>query len=238
MNAAFEHVGGVAVTQDVRADFLVFFAEAAFGGGHFDGGPDARFGHVMTAVVEGLAKADAGAFPTPSGSGEEPGGITMGLPEGAEAGEEFRGDGDFAGFATFAMTDAQDETLAVDVFRFDLEGFTHAKAALIEEGEVGAVASIAKGAQKKGNFFPGQNVGKHFFPFDFDLWPDLPTSVEVISVEGAQGADGLVDGAAFQLPVVLKMDEKVEDLGTFQGGEFSFGEVTSELVDPPEIGFD
>ena len=50
LGPAFEHVGGVAVTEGVGGDLVVFFAEAAFGGGEVDGGPDAGSGHVVGAA--------------------------------------------------------------------------------------------------------------------------------------------------------------------------------------------
>ena len=46
-------------------------------------------------------------------------GVAVGLPEDAQTGEEGLADGDFAGLAAFAVTDADDEALAVDVFWFE-----------------------------------------------------------------------------------------------------------------------
>lgn len=59
LGATFEHVGGVGVPEGVSGYFLVLLAEAAFGGGDFDDAPDAGLGHVMAAVVKGLAEGDA-----------------------------------------------------------------------------------------------------------------------------------------------------------------------------------
>jgi len=123
LGAALQHVGGVGMTQGVGADLMMLFTEAGFGGGDFDGGPDAGFGHVMLAVVHGLAQGDAGGFPAAPDAGEEPIFIAMRLPEDAQAGEERGGDGDLTGLAAFAVTDADNESLAVDVFRFEREGF-------------------------------------------------------------------------------------------------------------------
>jgi hypothetical protein len=52
-----------------------------------------------------------------------------------------------------------------------------------------------------------------------DLLPDLPLSPEVIAVEGAQRADGLVDGGGLELPALLQMDEEVEDLAAVEAGQ-------------------
>jgi hypothetical protein len=64
----------------------------------------------------------------------------------AEADEEFGADRDFTRLAALGVGDAQDEALAVDVLGADVEGFVQAQAALIDEGKVGAVATVAKGA--------------------------------------------------------------------------------------------
>lgn len=196
LGAAFEHVGGVGVTQSVGRDFLVVFAQAAFGGGDFDGTPDAGFGHGVTAVVKGLPDGDAGRFPPPPDSGKEPVFVAMVFPEGTKSIDERGGDGDFARLATFAVADVEDEAFAVDVFGVKGEGFAEAQSSLVDEGEVGAVTTVAKGAQEADHFFASEDVGKRFFTFDFNFGPDLPFEAEVVAVEGAQGADGLVDGAA------------------------------------------
>lgn len=110
LGACFKHVGGVAVPEGVGADLVLLFGEAAFSGSDFDGGPDAGFGHVMTAVVESLAQGDAGALPSAPGPGEEPIFVAVGFPEGAQALEKSRGNGDFARFSSFAVADTDDES--------------------------------------------------------------------------------------------------------------------------------
>lgn len=157
--AGVEHVGGVAVAQGVGAEFIVLFGQSAFGTSNVHGGPDAGVGHGVAAVVEGLFEGDAGAFPSTSGGGEEPVGIAVPGPEAAEADEEFGADRDFAGLAALGVGDAQDEALAVDVLGADVEGFVQAQAALIDEGEVGAVAAISKGAQELGDLLTSEDVG-------------------------------------------------------------------------------
>lgn len=144
--AAFEHVCGVAMAEGVSGDFCVLLTEAAFSGSYFDGSPDAGFGHGVAAIVKGLPEGNAGGFPTTSDTGEEPVFVAMRLPESAQSGEERGGDGDFAGLAAFAVADADDEALSVDVFGFERESFAEAQAGVVDEGEVGAVSSVAKGA--------------------------------------------------------------------------------------------
>jgi hypothetical protein len=227
--ASVEHVGGVAVAQGVGAEFIVLFGQSAFGTGDVHGGPDAGVGHGVAAVVEGLSEGDAGAFPSTSGGGKEPVGIAMPGPEAAEADEEFGADGDFARLAALGVGDAEDEALAVDVLGADVKGFVQAQAALIDEGEVGAVATVAKGAQELGDVLTGEDVGQWLDALDFDFRPDFPSLAEVVAVEGAQGADGLVEGGAGELAVGLEVDEEVEDLAGFELWKRSVGEVVGKL---------
>jgi 7-keto-8-aminopelargonate synthetase-like enzyme len=57
------------------------------------------------------------------------------------------------------VADAQDVAFAIDVFGANVQGFAHAQSAMVDEGEVGAVASAAKGFEKFGNLFAGEDVG-------------------------------------------------------------------------------
>lgn len=125
LDAAFQHVGGVAVTQGVAAEVLVFFVEAALRFGEVDGEPDASFAHGLLVIVEGLAQGDAGALPSASDAGEKPRFIAVDFPEGAEAQEEFGADGDFACAPSFGVIggDANDEALTIDVLWSDVDAF-------------------------------------------------------------------------------------------------------------------
>ena len=82
---------------------------------------------------------------------------------------------------------------------------------MIDEGEVGAVATIAKGGEEPGDFFAGEDVGERFLTFDLNLRPDLPFEAEVIAVEGSQSANGLIDGGSFKVSLGLQVEEKVEN---------------------------
>lgn len=214
--AGVEHVGGVAVTEGVGADFVVFFGQAAFGADEVHGGPGAGVGHGLAAVVEGLLQADAGAFPPASGRGKQPVGIAVPGPEAAQADEQRGADGNFTGLAALGVGDAQHEARAVDVFRTDVECFAQAQSALIDEGEVGAVTAVAKGAQELGDFVAGKDVGQRLDTLDVDFRPDFPRLAEMVAVKGAQGTDGLVEGGTGELAVGLEVDEEVEDLARFE----------------------
>jgi hypothetical protein len=59
LDPAFKHVRGVAVTESMAAELVVFFVETALRFGDVNGGPDAGLAHGFLVVVEGLAKASA-----------------------------------------------------------------------------------------------------------------------------------------------------------------------------------
>ena len=174
--AGVEHVGGVAVAQGVGAELVVLFGQAAFGAGEIHGGPGAGVGHRFAAVVEGLLQGDAGAFPAASGRGKEPVGIAVPGPEAAQADEQLGAEGNFTGLAAFGVGDAQDEARAVDVFGADVEGLAQAQAALIDEGEVGAVTAVAEGAQELGDFLAAEDVGQRLDALDCGFSPRFSTS--------------------------------------------------------------
>jgi hypothetical protein len=114
----------------------------------------------------------------------------------AEADEEFGADRDFTRLAALGVGDAQDEAFAVDVLGADVEGFVEAQVALIDEGEVGAVATVAIGAQELGDLVTGEDLGQWLDALDFNFSPDFPSLAEVVAVEGAEGIDGLVKGGS------------------------------------------
>ena len=60
-----------------------------------------------------------------------------------------------------------------------------------------------------------------------DLFPNVPVEAEVVAVEGAQAADGLIEGGGGELPFVLKVDEEVEHAVRGKRGEILIGEVTA-----------
>jgi hypothetical protein len=139
---------------------------------------------------------------------------------------------------TQGVGDAQDEALAVDILRADVEGLAEAQAALIDEGEVGAVTAVTEGAQELGDFIAGEDVGQRLDARDFDFRPDLPGFSEVVAVKGAQGADGLVEGGAGELAVGLEMDEEVKNLARIEIRKRDVREVVGKLGGPAEVGLD
>ena len=226
------------MAQGVDADFFMVLHEAALVLGDPHGGLDAAGRHGLFAVVEGIAERNARAFPAASGCGEEPVGIAVPLPEVAQPDDEGGAEWDFAGLAAFGVFDAQDVAAAVDVFGADVEGFAHPQAALVDEGEVGFVAVVAEGAQELCDFTTGEDVGKRLLALDLDFSPDLPGLPEVIAVEGAQGADGLVEGGAGELALVLEVGEEGENLAAVEIRQFAQRVVIGKLGSPAEVGFD
>ena len=153
--ARLQHVRGVAVAQGVDADLVMVLHEAALVFGALDGDPDAGLGHGFLAVAEGLPDGYAGAFPAAPGGGEEPVAVAVPFPEDAQPVDERGAEGHFAGLASLGVEDAQDVSLAVDVLGADVERLAHPQPALIDEGEVGAVAPVAEGAQQLGDLAAG-----------------------------------------------------------------------------------
>lgn len=187
-------------------------------------------------MAQAAARAiPCGAVPTTADSGKEPLGILMAGVELAQATEQLGGDGNFAGFAVFGLGNVDDEALAVDVAGLDGEGFAQAQSALIDDGAEGSVASVAEGAQEQGDLSAGEDVGKRLFALDVDFFPDVPIKSEVVAVEGAQPADGLVEGGRSELAIVLEVDEEVEHAHWRECGEIFVREVLVELEDPAMV---
>lgn len=190
--------------------------------------------------MHGLAQATGGAVPcgavpAAADAGEEPFGIFVAGVELAQASEELGGDGNFAGLAVFSVGDVDDEALAVDVAGLDGEGFAQAQSALIDDGAEGSVAAVAEGAQEQGDLIAGEDVGQRLFALDADFFPDVPMQAEVVTVKGAQPADGLVEGGRGEFAVVLEVDEEVEHARRGECGEIFVREVTVELEDPAMV---
>ena len=145
----------------------------------------------------------------------------------AQAGKELGGDGNFTRLAGFGLEDVDDEALAVDVPGLDGECFVEAQSGLIDHGAKSTIAAVAESAKELGDFVAGEDVGQRLFALDVDLFPNVPVEAEVVAVEGAQAADGLIEGGGGELPFVLKVDEEVEHAVRGKRGEILIGEVTT-----------
>lgn len=190
---ALEHVSGVGVTQGMNAEFLMTFHQPAFGLGPLEGILDGGAAHVIGMSTEGLAKSQTGVLPFAPHTGKEPFEIAMAFPEETQPVEQFSSDRYLPLFAALAVDDANGEAFSVDVLGFDGEGFAHAQTTQVDDGEIGSVTAIAKGGEETGDLFPGEQVGKRFVTFDFDILPDGPILAEVIAIKGAQSGDRLID---------------------------------------------
>ena len=91
----------------------------------------------------------------------------MPLPKEAKSVDQGGADGDVTGLAAFGVFDAEDVASGVDVFWPDVEGFAHAQAAVVNEGEVGAVAVVVEGGEEFGDFFAGEDVREGLVADDF-----------------------------------------------------------------------
>jgi len=129
-----------------------------------------------------------------------------------------------------------DEALAFDVCRLDADGFVQAQSALIDQCAVGAKTDFAEGAQEAVDFQAGEHFGQGLITLDVDLLPDVPGDAEVIAVEGPQSADRLINGAGPKLPLILEVDQEVEDPLGSQLRKIGLRVVVGELVDPAVVG--
>jgi hypothetical protein len=157
------------------------------------------------------------------------------LPKGAEPLDERVGDGDLAILAALGSDDADDSARGVDVAGLEADDLAEAQAAVIHEDEDGEETSLADRAEEAGDFIPAQDIGQLFDAANLDLAPALPLAAEVVAVEGAQGADGLIDGGVLQLPLLAQGNEEVEDLvlAELRGITLRVGLV--ELAHPVEV---
>ena len=57
----------------------------------------------------------------------------------------------------------------------------------------------------------------------------------MVAVEGAQPADGLVEGGRSEFPLVLEVDEEVEHAHRRECGKIFVREVLVELEDPAKV---
>ena len=106
-----------------------------------------------------LLDGNSGSLPASADTREEPFFIAMKSPEFAQALEHLRRDGHFACLVSFGLADVDDESLAFDVFGFDVDGLAQSQSTLIDERTIGTVASIAEGAQEAVDFLAGENIG-------------------------------------------------------------------------------
>jgi len=78
-------------------------------------------------------------------------------------------------------------------------------------------------------------VRQRLLELELDLLPDVPVAGEVVAVEGAQGADGLVEGVGLELAPVLEVDEEVQHALRREIGQVASGIVGGELADPAVV---
>ena len=134
------------------------------------------------------------------------------------------------------LADVDDEPLALDVGGADADGLVEAQSALVDQRAVGAETDVVEGAQQPVDLVAGEDLGQRFVALDVDLLADVPPDAEVVAVEGAQGADGMVDGAGPQPAPILEVDEEVEDTLGSELGKIVLRIVIGKLMDPAVIG--
>ena len=114
--------------------------------------------------------------------------------------------------------------------------FAEAQAAVVHEGEDRPEASFFDRAEESGDLLAAQDVGELLVAPYLDPAPALPLPAEVVAVEGAQGADGLVDGGVLELALLAQGNEEVEDLVLAELRGIAVREGLVELSHPAEVG--
>jgi hypothetical protein len=102
--------------------------------------------------------------------------------------------------------------------------------------EDGPEAVLTNRAEELADLLATHDVGQRLIAADLDLVPALPLTLEMIAVEGAQGAHGLVDGGVLQLAPGAQRDEEIQDLAlaeVLRGGRLT---VPRELPQPVQVG--
>lgn len=59
----------------------------------------------------------------------------------------------------------------------------------------------------------------------------------MVTIKGAQRADGLVEGGAGELSLVLEVEQEIEDLARVEIRERVIGIMIGQLRSPAEVGF-
>ena len=237
-DSGVEKVGGEAMAQGVAGDRAMpgppIPAQGKDGGAHR--GLHRGIAHGLGGASQGVGQGGTGALPAAPRRGEEPLGIAVALPEGAQPLDEFRGNGHLAIFAALAADDADDAARGVDVAGLEMDGLAQAQAAVIHQGEDGAETSFPDRAEKAGDLLAAQDVGELLVASYLDPAPAPPLPAEVVAVEGAQGADGLVDGGVLESALLAQGDEEIEDLVLAECGGIAVREGLVELAHPAEVG--
>ena len=127
-DSGVEKVRGEAMAQGVAGDRAMpgppIPAQGKDGGAH--GGLHRGIAHRFGGAPQGIGQGGAGALPAAPRRGEEPLGIAVALPEGAQPLDEFRGNGNLAIPAALGPDDADDAARGVNVAGLEMDGLIQA----------------------------------------------------------------------------------------------------------------
>ena len=162
--------------------------------------------------------------------------MAMAFPLLAQEEQGAFGQRDVAILIAFAAADMQEHALGVDVADLQVQAFTQAQAAGIDEDEADAVVQGGNGGQDASCFGGGQDDGE----FELGIGADQlefvgPGAFEGFLPEELEGADDLGGGLAGDLLVGLEVDAILAELlgGDEIGG---FAVELAQLAQAGEVG--
>jgi len=145
-----------------------------------------------------------------SDPGKEPLAIAVGLPVAAQALQQLFADGNLAELVSLSLH-PHDLPLSIDVSGLEVGAFTQTQSAVVHDGEQPPKASFPDRVQQGGHLFPADDVGQQLHAMELDVVPALPWPAQMISEEGAQCAQRLVDRRVLQLAISLQVNQEFED---------------------------
>lgn len=175
-------------------------------------------------------------LPASADAREQEAGVFVPPPPLTETFEHLGGDRHFTVLAAFAVDDAQETTSTIEVRHFQSANFPETQAAVIKQREHRDEAWFFDGGEQQTDFLAGEHGRDGLVAFDADLLPAGPVgALEVIAKEEAQGADTLVERAAFVIVVFLQMMKKPEDFLLSEEGWTRYAAMFGETIEPTEV---
>jgi hypothetical protein len=175
IDVLLEQVGGEAVPQGVQRDALV---DVRHLGGGVAGAVELARGHRLGRIA----------------AGEQPTSGPRGLPPGPQQVEQARREHDVTVLAAFALLDADDHALAVDIGDLERDHFGGAQAGAVGHAQRRLVLQSRRGIEQPRHFLDAENDRQlAWFVDDMGVLDDL-VAPERDPKEEPQRRDGLIEG--------------------------------------------
>jgi hypothetical protein len=224
-HAGFEQRGSVRMSKGMDGD------------AHF-GDPGALFGFAEGALDPGAThgggrRGTLGVIP-PSGR-NQPGGVPMGFPVGAEQSQRLDGQGDIAVFGALPPVAMDLEALTIEVGDLQKEGFVKPESQAIERGEVDLVMQGGSRLEDTSDFFKTEDSGEVVRGLRAHERQRSPVAFEDVLIEEANPAVAATHGRGGEAINIVAVQEGVLQLlfGDTVGG---FAVELSQQTDFTDIG--